>query len=56
MNKIDIDWLEEFDQAMLGLYAINHSDAGMDEQLLVSYYDLDRMNPLWPPMGLALNS
>lgn len=53
------------------MYAINHSDAGMDEQLLVSYYDLepreaalafgndydlDRMNPLWPPMGLALNS
>jgi hypothetical protein len=71
MNKIDTDWLEEFDQAMLGLFAINHSDAGMDEQLLVSYYDLepreaalafgndydlDRADPLWPPQGLALNS
>ncbi len=71
MNKIDTDWLEEFDEAMLGLFAINHSDAGMDEALLVSYYDLepreaalafgndydlDRAYVAWPPVGLLLNS
>jgi hypothetical protein len=71
MNKIDTDWLEEFDEAMLGLFAINHSDAGMDEALLVSYYDLepreaalafgndydlDRVYVVWPPVGLLLNS
>ena len=71
MNKIDTDWLEEFDEAMLGLFAINHSDAGMDEALLVSYYDLeprdaalafgndydlDRAHVVWPPVGLLLNS
>ncbi|NWF34430.1 hypothetical protein HH110_15430 [Stenotrophomonas sp. SAM-B] len=71
MNKIDTDWLEEFDEAMLGLFAINHSDAGMDEALLVSYYDLepreaalafgndydlDRAYVVWPPVGLLLNS
>lgn len=71
MNKIDTDWLEEFDEAMLGLFAINHSDAGMDEALLVSCYDLepreaalafgndydlDRAYVVWPPVGLLLNS
>lgn len=71
MNKIDTEWLEEFDEAMLGLFAINHSDAGMDEALLVSYYDLepreaalafgndydlDRAYVVWPPVGLLLNS
>jgi len=71
MNKIDTDWQEEFDEAMLGLFAINHSDAGMDEALLVSYYDLepreaalafgndydlDRAYVAWPPVGLLLNS
>ena len=71
MHKIDTDWLEEFDEAMLGLFAINHSDAGMDAALLVSYYDLepreaalafgndydlDRAYVVWPPVGLLLNS
>jgi len=71
MTKIDADWLKAFDEAMLGLFAIDHSDAGMDEFLLACYadlppreaalafgddYDLDRNDALWPRLGLGRRS
>jgi len=71
MNKIDTEWLNAFDEAMLGLFAIDHSDAGMDEFLLGCYadlppreaalafgddYDLDRDDALWPRLGLERQS
>jgi len=31
MTRIDGDWLEAFDEAMLGFFAIDHADAGMDQ-------------------------
>lgn len=34
MTKIDADGLEDSDEALLGLSAVDHSDAGMDEYLL----------------------
>ncbi len=40
MHQIDEAWLEEFDQAMLTFYAIDHIDAGMDEPTLLRYCDL----------------
>lgn len=67
VTKIDKEWLKAFDEAMLGLFAIDHSDAGMDEFLLGCYadlppreaalafgddYDLDRDDALWPRLGL----
>lgn len=67
MTKIDSEWLKAFDEALLALFAINHSDAGMDEFLLGCYadlpardaalafgedYDLDRDDALWPRLGL----
>ncbi|MDV9042027.1 hypothetical protein [Stenotrophomonas sp. RAC2] len=71
MAKIDAEWLEDFDEALLGLFAVGHSDAGMDEYLLNCYanleqreaamafgndYDLPRTPFLWPMTGLALQS
>jgi microcompartment protein CcmK/EutM len=35
MNHIDADWLREFDDGMLGYFAIDHADAGMDERAVV---------------------
>jgi len=67
MTKIDSEWLKAFDEALLALFAIDHSDAGMDEFLLGCYadlpprdaalafgedYDLDRDDALWPRLGL----
>ena len=40
MTRIDGDWLEAFDEAMLGFFAIDHADAGMDQHLLECYSDL----------------
>ena len=71
MTKIDSEWLKELDEALLALFAINHSDAGMDEFLLGCYadlpprdaalafgedYDLDRDDALWPRLGLKRRS
>jgi len=71
VTKIDKEWLKAFDEAMLGLFAIDHSDAGMDEFLLSCYadlppraaalafgddYDLDRDDALWPRLGLERQS
>jgi len=71
VTKIDREWLKAFDEAMLGLFAIDHSDAGMDECLLGCYadlppreaalafgddYDLDRDDALWPRLGLERQS
>ena len=47
MTRIDGDWLEAFDEAMLGFFAIDHADAGMDQYLLECYSDL-------PPRDAAL--
>lgn len=63
MTRIDADWLEAFDEAMLTFFAIDHADAGMDQFLLECYqdleareaaltfgkdYDLDQVNSLSP--------
>jgi hypothetical protein len=40
MTRIDGGWLEAFDEAMLGFFAIDHADAGMDQCLLECYSDL----------------
>lgn len=67
IGKIDAEWLKAFDEAMLGLFAIDHGDACMDQFLLGSYadlppreaalafgdgYDLDRDDALWQRRGL----
>ncbi len=71
MIRIDGEWLQEFDEAMLGFFAIDHADAGMDSFLLECYSDLPateaalafgvdyrlcRVDTFWPPPNLALNS
>ncbi|MGE6334969.1 hypothetical protein [Stenotrophomonas sp. NPDC077659] len=71
MTKIDAEWLKAFDEAMLRLFAIDHSDAGMDQFLLGCYadlppreaalafgndYDLERDDALWPRLGLERES
>jgi len=71
MTRIDGDWLEAFDEAMLGFFAIDHADAGMDEFLLGCYagipareaalafgedYDLNRVDTFWPSPGLNVSS
>lgn len=71
MTRIDGDWLEAFDEAMLGFFAIDHADAGMDEFLLGCYagipareaalafgedYDLNRVDRFWPSPGLNVSS
>lgn len=47
MTKIHPTWLEAFDKELLHLFAISHSEAGMDEYLLGCYADL-------PPREAAL--
>lgn len=47
MNRIDADWLREFDEAILGSFAIDHAEAGLDETELSWYADL-------PPRYAAL--
>jgi len=71
MNWIDGEWLEAFDEAMLGFFAIDHADAGMDRFLLECYvdlpakeaalalgedYELCRIDTYWPPHRLVLSS
>jgi len=71
MTMIDSEWLKAFDEALLALFSIDHSDAGMDEFLLGCYadlpprdaalafgedYDLDRDDALWPRLGLERRS
>jgi len=71
MTRIDGDWLEAFDEAMLGFFAIDHADAGMDQCLLECYSDLpareaalafgeecelSRVDRFWPRTGLVLSS
>jgi len=71
VTKIDEEWLKAFDEAMLGLFAIGHSDASMDEFLLGCYadlppreaalafgddYDLDRDDALWPRPGWSVKT
>lgn len=67
MLQIDRDWLQDFDEAMLRLYAIDHTDAGRDGKELAWYcdlpageaalaygedFDLCRVDTFWPPSGL----
>ena len=40
MTTIDSEWLHKFDDAMKQLFAIDHNDVGMDEQMLSCYADL----------------
>jgi hypothetical protein len=40
VSTISADWLREFDAAMKQLFAIDHCDAGMDEEVLSRYADL----------------
>lgn len=40
MNRIDADWLREFDEAMLCFFAIDHADAGMCADEISRYADL----------------
>lgn len=47
LERIDSDWLRDFDAAMLVFFAINHKEAGMDEGELGWYADL-------PPKEAAL--
>lgn len=71
MYRIDSEWLEDFDEAMLSFFAIDHADAGMNQFLLECYsdlpareaalafgedYELCRVDTFWPPQGLALSS
>jgi len=69
MTRIDAAWLGTFDKELLHLFAIDHSDAGMDEYLLGCYadlppreaalafgsdYDLERDDALWPRPGMPV--
>ena len=69
VTRIDTTWLEAFDKELLHLFAIDHSDAGMDEYLLACYadlppreaalafgsdYDLERDDALWPRPGVPM--
>lgn len=40
MNRIDSEWLQAFDDAMLSFFAIDRADAGMDLTDLGRYSDL----------------
>lgn len=40
VSMISSDWLHEFDAAMKRLFAIDHDDAGMNEEVLSRYADL----------------
>ncbi len=48
MNRIGADWLRNFDEAMLCIFAIDHADARMDERELFWYAVL-------PPGDAALS-
>jgi hypothetical protein len=63
MAQIDSDWLRDFDEAMLGFFAIDHAEAGMDKEELGWYahlpakdaalaygqdFDLCRVDTFWP--------
>lgn len=39
MNPIDSAWRQQFDAAMKQLFAIDHVDAGMDDQQLSRFAD-----------------
>lgn len=71
MYRIDSAWLEDFDEAMFGFFAIDHADAGMDQLLLECYsdlpareaalafgedYELCRVDTFWPPPRLVFSS
>lgn len=71
MTRIDGDWLEAFDEAMLGFFAIDYADAGTDQCLLECHsdlpareaalafeedYELCRVDTFWPPPRLVFNS
>jgi hypothetical protein len=71
MNRIDVDWLRVFDEAMVCYFAIDHADAGMDERELSWYadlppddaalaygqdFDLCRIDTFWPSAGLRRTS
>ncbi|WP_256644148.1 hypothetical protein [Stenotrophomonas sp. 9(2022)] len=71
MTTIDAEWLEDFDRALLSLFAISHGEAGMDAYMLGCYadlepreaamaygndYDLARTPLLWPVPGLVLHN
>lgn len=70
MTTVDREWLNEFDQAMLGFFAIDHAEAGMDSTELARYcnmppreaalaygedYDLCRVDTYWPALDHRLN-
>ncbi len=40
MNTVDCSWLCKFDDAMKMLFAIDHDDAGMSDEVLLRYTDL----------------
>ena len=40
MSKVDHTWLSKLDDAMKVLFAIDHDDAGMSEEVLLCYADL----------------
>lgn len=41
MSTVDHSWLCRFDDAMKELFAIDHDDAGMSEEVLLRYADLE---------------
>lgn len=47
MSAVDSSWLCTFDDAMRKLFAIDHDDAGMSEEVILRYADL-------PPHEAAL--
>ena len=47
MITVDSSWLSKLDDAMKMLFAIDHDDAGMSEEVLLRYSDL-------PPREAAL--
>ncbi len=71
MNRIDSEWLQAFDDAMLSFFAIDRADAGMDQFLpecdadlqpreaalaFGEDYELCRVDTFWPPPRLVLSS
>ncbi|KAA8996517.1 hypothetical protein FJU31_12895 [Stenotrophomonas cyclobalanopsidis] len=71
MTPIDAEWLEDFDHALLSLFATTRREAGINAYLLGCYadlepreaamaygndYDLARTPLLWPMPGLVLHS
>ncbi len=40
MSTIGPDWLLEFDSAMKKLFAIDHDEAGFEQEVLLRYADL----------------